>query len=68
VKSNGGIYPGKPNERLITFSLIGLPEKPEKVLVDGKDVSATAAWNDTKEALQVSVLYQNGRGKLLLVY
>jgi oligosaccharide 4-alpha-D-glucosyltransferase len=68
VKSNGGIYPGKPNKRLITFSLIGLPEKPEKVLVDGKDVSATAAWNDTKEALQVSVLYQNGRGKLLLVY
>lgn len=68
VKSNNGVYPGKPGERTITFSLIGLPEKPKKVLADGKDVSAMIVWNDTKKALQVNVLFQNGSGKLLLEY
>ncbi|MBX7139905.1 MAG: DUF5110 domain-containing protein [Chitinophagales bacterium] len=68
VKSNVGVYPGKPGERTITFSMIGLPGKPKKVLADGKDVSAMIVWNDTKKALQVNVLFQNGSGKLLLEY
>lgn len=68
MRSNGGVYPGKPDEREIIFSLIGLPEKPKKVVVDGKDVSETIRWNDTRKALQVRVLFQNGTGKIVLEY
>jgi oligosaccharide 4-alpha-D-glucosyltransferase len=68
VKSNDGKYFGIPNERNMTILLIGLPNKPSKISVNGNNFSHNVLWNESGKILQLNIQYKNDDEKVEIKY